>query len=619
MSTGAHASTLPDAAEFLRQRTLGLQNEVLEKIATGGNLAKAMEMLCRRVEDLVPDIVCSVLTVDAGGLMHPLAAPSLPQHYSDAINGIAMGPKAGSCGTAAWRGEAVLSYDIATDPLWDDFRHLIMPLGFRACWSSPIKSHDGRVIGTFAFYYRAPTQPAAAEREIVKTCVHLCTIAIEHDTARAQIHRLAFFDLVTGLPNRASFQVSATQAITTAVRSSAAAAVLYIDVDDFKGVNDTLGHRTGDLLLEEIAARLSRCLAGNEILARLGGDEFAILKPFETVAEVRQLAERLVDVAAEPIEVEGHVVPISVSVGIALAPEDGRDLDELLRNADMALYRAKADGRATFAFYASEMFDRVQFRRAVERDLRAAVQQGQFELLYQPMVDLKTGRINGLEALIRWHHPTRGIVPPSDFIPLAEELDLIGPVGDWALRRACDQAADWPADVALALNLSPRQFYRPGFALKIIAALNETRMLPKRLELEITETAILADEGPVRAALEQLHAYGVRISLDDFGTGYSSLRSLRSFPIDKIKIDKSFVADVCVNPGSAAIVRTLITLARDLGMRSTAEGVETAEQCRALRSFGCTEAQGYYFSRPLTVSEVLARLKAGDRHSAFAG
>jgi diguanylate cyclase (GGDEF)-like protein len=584
----------------------GVQNEVLEAVATGEPLAKAMDLLCRRVEEADADVVCSILTVDHDGRMHALSGPSLPAHYSAAIDGIAIGPSAGCCGTAAWRGESVVTTDIERDPLWDHYKQLVLPLGLKACWSTPIKSRDQRVIGTFAFYYRTTRGPSDREQAIVAACVHLCAIAIEHDDAQTLIHRLAFRDLVTGLPNRAHFQITATEAIETAVRSGGSIAIHYIDLDDFKGVNDTLGHRIGDMLLERVAARLKDNATADEIVARLGGDEFAIVQPFSASDAVRSRAEGILAAFDEPFDVDGHTVTVGLSIGISQAPDDGRDLDELLKSADMALYRAKSEGRGTFSFFVSEIYDRVQFRRSVERDLRKAVRNGEFELLYQPMVALATGQLSGFEALIRWRHPTRGIVVPSDFIPLAEEMGLIGPVGEWAMREACTEAAIWPQGVTIALNLSPLQFQKPGFVLKIAQTLNETRLPPSRLELEITETVILADNGPTRAALDSLRDIGVGISLDDFGTGYSSLRSLRAFPINKIKIDRSFVRDLCDNAESTAIVRTLIALARDLGMKTTAEGVENEAQYRRLRLEGCTEGQGFYFSRPMTGAEVAA-------------
>jgi diguanylate cyclase (GGDEF)-like protein len=458
---------------------------------------------------------------------------------------------------------------------------------------------------------------------VVSTCVHICAIAIEHDTAQSVIHRLAFTDMVTGLPNRAHFQMSATEAVGRALRGSSALAIHYIDLDDFKGVNDTLGHRIGDLLLEHVASRLKECAANGESVARLGGDEFAVVQTYTESASVRDLAAKIVGAFDQPFDVDGHSVSISVSIGIAQAPDDGRDLTELMKSADMALYRAKGEGRGTYSFFHSEMYDRIQFRRSVERDLKNAVRNGEFELLYQPIVTLATRRLSGFEALIRWRHPTRGIVVPTDFIPLAEEMGLIGPVGEWVMRQACAEAATWPGDVTVALNLSPLQFQKPGLVLKVAHTLNETRLPPSHLELEITETVVLAETGPTRAALNQLRELGVGISLDDFGTGYSSLRSLRSFPINRIKIDRSFVRDMSENAESMAIVRTVIALARDLGMRTTAEGVETEVQFSRLALEGCSEGQGFYFSRPMTSEEVAGffnrphRFDTGSNVAAF--
>jgi diguanylate cyclase (GGDEF)-like protein len=590
-----------------------LQGEILEAVARGESLARIADHLCRRVEALAPDVLSSILTVDAFGRVHPLAAPSLPEHYSRALEGIQIGPDVGSCGTAAWRGEAVEVTDIETDPLWANFRALALPIGLRACWSSPIKARDGHVIGTFAFYYRTQRGPAALERAIVERCVDLCAIAIEHDAVQSRVHRLAFHDQVTGLPNRASFNEHAMQMLAT-LEPGRHVNVLYIDLDDFKAVNDTLGHRVGDQLLAMVAERLSACMGEDAFVARLGGDEFAVLQRCdESQADGRLLAGKIKAVLDDPFEVEEHQVTIGASIGIAHTASPDVDLTELARRADMALYEAKGAGRRTHRFFDPAMDAAVQSRRGLKQDLRAAIDAGAFKLAYQPIVAVETGELVAVEALLRWRHPSRGAVPPAVFIPVVEEMGLIAPLGDWVLREACTAAASWPREIKVSVNLSPLQLRKPGFVLDVVSALNQSGLPAHRLDLEVTESALLASDIATRTALNELRDLGIRLSLDDFGTGYSSLQLLRSFPFDKIKIDMSFVRDIGIDADSEAIIRAVIRLARDVGIRTAAEGVETAAQYEWLARHRCTEVQGYHYSRPLSETDLRALLDRPQR------
>jgi diguanylate cyclase (GGDEF)-like protein len=378
-----------------------------------------------------------------------------------------------------------------------------------------------------------------------------------------------------------------------------------LDLDHFKSVNDTLGHPVGDLLLKAVAERLGRCVGEDALVARLGGDEFAVIQPIAAGPnEAGELASRLIAAVAAPYEVQGNEVVIGASIGIALAPDDGETADVLLRNADMALYRAKAEGRGTSHFFESEMDRRIQARRSLELDLRKAFVNGEFELYYQPLVNLGSNAVTGFEALLRWRHPERGMVSPVEFIPLAEEIGLIVPLGEWVLRQACMQAASWPGDVKVAVNLSPAQFRSRGVVQAVISALAHSGLRPQRLELEITESVLLGETEANLATLHQLREIGTRISMDDFGTGYSSLSYLRSFPFDKIKIDRSFVRELVQRPDCVAIVRAVTGLGASLGIATTAEGVETPEQLERLRREGCTEVQGYLFSPPRPAAEI---------------
>jgi len=425
----------------------------------------------------------------------------------------------------------------------------------------------------------------------------------ERKRAEACVVHMAHHDALTNLPNRVLFRQRLNEALARMRREGHGLAILCLDLDRFKCVNDTLGHPVGDALLREVAERLLRCVRETDTVARLGGDEFAIVQDAaKTPEEASLLATRLLEVIGKPYHLQGHEVVANVSVGIALAPNDGEDPDDLLKNADMALYRAKGDGRATYRFFEPEMDARLQARRLLEVDLRAALQRRQFELHYQPQMDLRTGRALGFEALIRWNHPERGTISPLDFIPLAEEIGLISSIGDWVLRQACAEAATWPENMAVAVNLSPAQFANKNLAQSIILALASAGLEPDRLELEVTESVLLQESDNTLGTLHQLRALGVRVAMDDFGTGYSSLSYLRRFPFDKIKIDRSFVNDMTGDSDCAAIVRTVAGLAEGLHMTTTAEGVETQDQLEQLRAQGYSEGQGYLFSRPLPAS-----------------
>ncbi|MET0271201.1 MAG: EAL domain-containing protein [Sphingomonas sp.] len=417
-----------------------------------------------------------------------------------------------------------------------------------------------------------------------------------------RISHLAFHDTLTGLPNRVAFRETLDQAIGRALRAGEPLAILCIDLDGFKGVNDTLGHPVGDALLRQVGVRLVDLLPDAQV-CRLGGDEFAIvLAGHADPDRPRAAAQQIADVFAEPILTEGHQIATGASIGIAVVPVDGRDPDELLKNADLALYRAKQDGRGVFRFFEPALDEAARRRRQLELDLRRALKAGEFELHFQPIYHLHSDRIGGFEALLRWHHPSRGMVSPVEFIPVAEETGLIVAIGAWVMHEACRAAMRWPEDVRVAVNVSTLQFRSPGFQSIVLQALSRSGLPPRRLEIEITESVFLEGEQTVLTLLHGLRAMGVRIALDDFGTGYSSLSYLRSFPFDKIKIDRSFVSPVADDSSAAAIVRAIVDLATALHMETTAEGVETEAQLARLRSQGCSSIQGYLFSRPLQAS-----------------
>lgn len=425
----------------------------------------------------------------------------------------------------------------------------------------------------------------------------------ERHKAQARVAHMARHDSLTDLPNRTLFREKMVDGLNNVAIGGGAMAVLCVDLDNFKTVNDRLGHAAGDRLLRWVAARLKEHVGEHDTVARLGGDEFAVLLSGPQPQSAEALARRLVETIVHPAPIDSSSVHTGVSVGIAVAPDHGLDCDELMRCADLALYRAKARGRGTWQLFEPAMEAEARSRHALEHDMRAALEGGEFQLVFQPQVRLASSDLIGFEALLRWRHPSRGLVSPAEFIPLAEETGLIVPIGEWVLRSACATAAAWP-DVTVAVNLSPVQFRSRGLVAMVTNALAEAGLPPRRLELEVTETALLDDSEATVGILHQLRTLGIRISLDDFGVGYSSLSYLRKFPFDRIKIDRSFVGTLGESPESAAIVRTIASLGAVLGVETTAEGVETIEQLDFVRECGCTAVQGYYFGRPCPASEV---------------
>jgi diguanylate cyclase (GGDEF)-like protein len=418
-----------------------------------------------------------------------------------------------------------------------------------------------------------------------------------------EITHLARHDALTSLANRALFREKLQQAQLRIGRGQGFA-VLCLDLDRFKSINDTLGHPVGDALLKQVSARLVGCVRQGDVVARLGGDEFAIIQTNVRDPEATEaLAARIVDNVSQPYDIGGQRIDISTSIGMTMAPRDGEDADQLMKNADLALYRAKADGRRGYSFFRPAMGEHIQARHRLESDLRTAFEEEQLALFYQPIVSLGTRKVVGLEALMRWRHPKRGLVPPMEFIGLAEEIGLISELGAWALQKACGHAVRWSSPIKVAINLSPLQIRRDLIEM-VLQALAASGLPPDRLELEITESVLLQDSQNTMATLHQLRQLGVRIAMDDFGTGFGSLSYLRSFPFDKIKIDRAFIADMDRSHEARAIVDTIVRLGQSLDMATVAEGIETFEQLRHVCAAGCTHAQGYYFSQPVAASEI---------------
>jgi diguanylate cyclase (GGDEF)-like protein/PAS domain S-box-containing protein len=611
----AHDITGRKKADLLRDG----QAQILEMIATGVPLEEVLGRLVLLMESQLTGIFGSVLLLDKDGkhLRHG-AAPSLAKGYIKAIDGVAIGPKVGSCGTAVFRREPVIVTDVALDPLWEEYRDLAMGYGYRSCWSTPIISHQGAVLGVFAMYSMTARSPAEAETRLIDFTTRIAGIAIERKVAEDQIHFMANHDVLTGLPNRALLGDRLSQAILHAQRYDRWVTVVFIDLDNFKLINDTMGHNAGDRLLKTLAERMVACVKSTDTVVRLGGDEFELVlfdqpKNVDLIAETLQEARTAI---AEPIQLGNRWVRTTASIGIANYPKDGTVPETLIANADAAMYRAKQVGRDNFQFYAPEFNTRAHERFLLQEELRNALARSEFVLLYQPQVDLRSGRVFAVEALIRWTHPTLGAMLPVSFIPTAEETGLIVPIGDWVLHEACRQNKAWRdaglPPISVCVNVSARQFRERNLVERVVHALGESQMGGDSLELEVTESLIMQDIELTVSTMNELRALGVRISIDDFGTGYSSLSALKTFPVGRLKIDKSFIKDVARNPEDRAVASAIISLGQKLGMRVVAEGVETEEQVEFLRSNNCDEIQGHHFSRPVSPEEIVRLLRGRD-------
>ncbi|PDQ18622.1 histidine kinase [Mesorhizobium sanjuanii] len=603
----AHDITARKQADVLRDG----QAQILEMIAMSAPLEEVLTRLMRLVESQLTGIFGSVLLLDKDGVhLRHGAAPNLAKDYTSAIDGVAIGPKTGSCGTAVYRRAPVIVTDIMEDPLWEDYRELASPYGYRSCWSTPILSHQGAVLGVFAMYSMTVRGPVEAETRLIDFTTRIAGIAIERKLAEDQIHFMANHDVLTGLPNRALLEDRLSQAVLYAQRYDRWVTVLFIDLDNFKLVNDTLGHNAGDELLKIVAGRMVECVKATDTVVRLGGDEFVIVL-FDQPTNADLISETLQKIRAsiaEPVHLGEHRLRATASIGIANYPKDGTDPDMLLANADAAMYRAKEFGRDNFQFYAPEFNIRTQEKFVLQEELRNGLARSEFTLLYQPQVDLRSGQVFAVEALIRWKHPTRGMVAPGAFIPTAEETGLIVPIGDWVLHEACRQNKEWQdaglPSMTVCVNVSARQFRERNLIGRVVDALRASGLEARYLELEVTESLIMQDIDVAVATMNALQNLGVQISIDDFGTGYSSLSALKTFPVARLKIDKSFINDLATDENDQAVASAVISLGQKLNLRVIAEGVETDHQVAFLRENNCDEMQGYHFSKPISARDI---------------
>ncbi|WP_438749622.1 sensor domain-containing protein [Pararhizobium sp. O133] len=597
------------------ERLLVGQARLLELIAASTPLSTFFNELILMIEAHLPGIIGSILLLSPDK-KHLLtgAAPGLDTAYCAAIHGVPIGPKVGSCGTAAWRGEPVFVEDIMTDPLWEDYAELVRPFGYRSCWSTPIRSYQGDVLGTFALYSCSPGVPTTEQCELISMAAHLAGIAIERRQSEERIHFMAHHDALTGLPNRVLFDERVANALQQARASGQWVALAFLDLDNFKLINDTLGHKAGDELLRVVAARMLGCVRKSDMIVRVGGDEFIILLnglPTESGVVVSRLEEIRAAIGA-PLTLDGRTLQVSCSMGVVCYPDHGQIATELLANADSAMYRAKEAGRNNLQVFDAEMAAKAHEKLQRHEELREAVARGEFVLHYQPQMNLKANRIFAAESLLRWQHPQRGLMSPGDFIPLAEETGLIVPIGDWVLNEACRQNKAWQdaglPPIVVSVNVSARQFRERNWVSRVAAALEESGLEACYLELELTESLIMQDVGSAIATMHELEELGVHLAIDDFGTGYSSLSALKRFPVRRLKIDRSFVQDIPSDTDDKAITGAIISLAQKLQMQVIAEGVETQAQVDFLRSSGCDDIQGYFVSRPVGANAFVALL-----------
>jgi diguanylate cyclase (GGDEF)-like protein len=597
-----------EIAERERAEALRIeQGRVLEMIGTSSRLQDVLDRLVRLVEANIEGASGCVLLLDEDGRhLRRGAAPSLPKACADALDCMVIGPTLNSFAATLDRPEKISIADVVRDSLWSLHCELAAARGLRGCWSMPVLAHDGRELGAFAVCCRVRREPTEVERQLIDTTTHIAGIAIERKLAEDRIRYMAHHDALTGLANRTLLEDRLGQAVCYAQRYGRRVTVIFIDLDNFKLINDSLGHGAGDKLLKLVAERMARSVRQTDTVVRLGGDEFVIVLfdyPAEQQAsDVLPVLERLRKAISEPVHIGDREFQVSCSMGLAFYPDHGQDVEALLKSADAAMYRAKELGRDNYQFYVGEMNAQAQQKLTLQEGLRSAVARQEFMLLYQPQVDIVSGRVIGVEALIRWRHPDLGILAPSEFIPVAEETRLIVPIGEWVISTACRQNKAWQKaglpPVVISVNVSACQFRAKDMVRCVARALAESGLEAQYLELELTETLIMQNAQLAVATMRELKSMGVRLSIDDFGTGYSSLSALRTFPIARLKVDRSFVSDL-QNQDEKALVGAIISLGHQLNLRVIAEGIETAGQLAFLRASRCDEAQGFYFCKPV--------------------
>jgi diguanylate cyclase (GGDEF)-like protein/PAS domain S-box-containing protein len=588
------------------------RNHILELITSGESLRVILKAIVDAVEQENPTMLCSILLLDNAG-KHLLygAASSLPDFYNDAINGIQIGIGAGSCGTAAFINERVIVDDIQIHPYWTLYKELASKAGLGACWSEPIRSTKKEVLGTFAIYHHNVNFPTEANIVLIEQTASLASIAIERRQAEAKLEHLALYDLLTDLPNRVLLADRINHSMAQCQRRNQLLAVAYLDLDGFKVVNDTHGHDIGDKLLVALSQRMKEALRESDTLARIGGDEFvAVIVDLEKIGSSKPVLKRLLKAAASFVTVGDVVMQVSASIGVTVFPQDGVDADQLMRHADQAMYIAKQAGKNQYHLFDTALDNAINIRQESIADIRLALGRGEFVLHYQPKVNMRTGQVIGVEGLIRWQHPDRGLVPPLEFLPVVEGHAISLELGEWVIDTALSQISQWrdmgvTLPLLISVNISAYQLQQPSFTTRLAALLSaHPEVNPHFLVLEILETSALSNISQVVDTMNACHDLGVRFALDDFGTGYSSLTHLRRLPAYLIKIDQSFVRNMLEDDDDLAIVEGVVGLAKAFQLEVIAEGVETIEHGDELLKLGCELAQGYGIARPMPADDI---------------
>ncbi|RLM30168.1 hypothetical protein BHG07_12395 [Brenneria salicis ATCC 15712 = DSM 30166] len=597
----AHKFNLTDEHEIR-----ALERDVLEALTSNQSFQELGDSLCRRIESITPGVLVSICRV-AERRLRPWAAPSFPAEYGPNWEGVEIGEGVAGCGTCAHRGESVMVYDINTDPLWAPYKHQMLPHGFLACWTYPIKSRNDSVIGTFAFYFKLNAEPDPWLERIADASVYLCTLAIEREEYRQRMEHLVQFDMLTGLPNRRYLRRHVDE--LQKQNPSQALAFFSLGVDRFKDINDTLGHMAGDQVLVTIANRLQQQLSPREFLSHTEGDIFFIVCPDYDVRAAVRMAERLQQIVGQSMKVDGHLLNLSTSIGISHAPDGGHDRDMLLSNAKSAMYQAKSRRQGSYQFFNPEMNQAVNDRLLLGGALKRAIASGALYLHYQPQVNSDSEELYGMEALARWHDPEFGEVPPGKFITLAEEIGEIENIGRWALTEVCRQMAEWrTAGVQIpvvSVNLSPLNFRNHDLPNFVAGLLSKYGLPGESLTIEITENTVMSLTPEMLGLLNAIRALGVGLSVDDFGTGFSSLSNLANLPVTEVKIDRSFIDKCREEARIQALVMAVIGIGQSLKLTVVAEGVETREQHQLLSDQPVAIVlQGYLFSRPINAQAV---------------
>lgn len=601
------------------QRINNYRNGILELMVQSTPLSEILQAITKSAEKEFDNIKCSISLVEEHSQRLIIgAAQSLPKFYIDAIEGLPIAEGVGSCGTSAFRAERIIVSDVTTDELWKDYRELAKAANIGACWSEPIINSKNKVVGTFSIYHEQKTKPNNKIFSMIELFAQMASIAIEREHATQLIWKQANFDNLTQLPNRHMMLEHLQFALKNCQRNNNKMAVIFLDMDHFKDINDTLGHEFGDLLLIEIAKRIQRKIRQNDTVARLGGDEFVVLLTELTdVHGIERIIQALLHELSQPYLLKEEVVHSSASIGITIFPDDAMDIDTLLRNADQAMYGAKAVGRNNYHYFTDSMRESAVKRMSLINDLRCAISNQELFLVYQPIVCLDTGRIVKAEALIRWQHPERGIVSPLDFIPLAEETGLIIEISNWIFKQVSHDIVKWREqynpELQISINTSPRQYkINDGNIDTWLNWIIEDGLDPKAIAFEITENLLMQSQAELEGVLKDIREAGIELSIDDFGTGYSSFSYLREFQTNYVKIDKSFVQKMSIGSSDMALCEAIIVMAQKLDIKVIAEGIETKEQQQLLKEIGCEYGQGYLISKPVIAEEFTKTLEASS-------